>query len=213
MSEFDLGQTEAPVNQEKVYIKAGYRKLTVNEFKYEKEEEGKTPLITMSCTTKDSDGNDLTFTENLYMSGKLNKQGVMSSVIRLQELYKGLTGDKITAKPSAYSYTKKEFGTNDLTDYVIPNPAQLCDLLNKKCTGKTAIFKIGGEQDEDGKVYTKLTYSGFLYYTDRSGNLCKYTTERDFTESEYKYAVQKRKSEGAPVGTAGVADTKTLDEL
>ena len=86
--------------------------------------------------------------------------------------------------------------------------------MNKKCAGKTAIFKVGGEEDGDGKVYSKLSYSGFLYFTDRKGDLCKYTDDRDFTESEYKYNVQKRKTEaGAPAGNAGVVDTKTLDEL
>ena len=212
MSEFDLGTTEAPVNKERVYIKPGFRKLTVKEFVYETEQAGKTPLISMDCVTTDSDGNELEFTEKLYMSGKLNKNNIMSSVVRLQELFKGLTGDKMTIKPSAYTYTKSESnGTS--TEFTIPSPKELCDYLNKKCAGKTAIFKIGGEIAEDGVVYSKLSYSGFLYYTDRQGNLCKYKEERDFTESEYKYSVQKRKSEGAPVGSAGIADTKTLDDL
>ncbi len=211
--EFDLGDTQAPENKEKIYIKPGFRKLTVNEFKYDKEGEGKTPLITMECSTTDKEGNEITFTENLYMSGKLNKQNKMSSVIRLQELAKGLTGDIITIKPSAYTYSKKEYGTNEITEYTIPNPAELAEFLNKKCAGKTAIFKIGGEIDENGIVYSKLTYSGFLYYTDRDGNLIKYSEERDFTESEYKYSVQKRQSQGAPTTNNAVVDTKTLDEL
>lgn len=212
MTEFDLGNTEAPENKEKVYIKPGFRKLTVKNFEYNKEEEGKTPLILMNCETTDKDGNIIEFTESLYISGKLNKNNVMSSIVRLQELFKGLTGNKMTIKPTAYSYTKKELnGTT--TEFTIPNPAELCEYLNKKCAGKTDIFKVGGEETEEGKVFTKLTYSGFLYYTDRQGNLCKYKDERDFTESEYKYAVQKRKSEGAPMGSAAVADTKTLDEL
>ena len=99
------------------------------------------------------------------------------------------------------------------TEFTIPNPQELCDYLNKKCAGKTATFKIGGEENEDGKVFPKLTYSGFLYYTDRQGNLCKYKEERDFTESEFKYAVQKKKGEPAPASAGGIADTKTLDDL
>lgn len=208
----DLGATEAPENKEKVFIKPGFRKLTIKEFVYEKEEDGKTPLILMKCTHKDTDGNEIEFTENLYISGKLNKKNQMSSIIRLQELSKGLTGDTMKIKPDIYTYTKKEQNGSSET-YSIPNPAQLCEYLNKKCAGKTAIFKIGGEENEDGKVFSKLTYSGFLYYTDRKGDLCKYIAERDFTEAEFKFAVQKRKSEGAPAGTAAVADTKTLDEL
>lgn len=212
MAEFNLGDLEAPDNREKVYITPGFRKLTVKGFEYTKEDEGKTPLIIMNCETTDKDGNTVEFAENLYISGKLNKNNVMSSVVRLQELFKGLTGDKMTIKPTAYTYTKKEInGTS--TEFTIPSPAELCDYLNKKCSGKTAVFKIGGEKNEDGKVFSKLTYSGFLYFTDRQGNLCKYKDERDFTESEYKYAVQNKKSEGAPAGAAAIADTKTLDDL
>jgi hypothetical protein len=212
MSEFNLGELDAPENKEKVYIKPGFRKLTVKNFEYTKEDEGKTPLIIMNCTGTDVDGNELEFSENLYISGKLNKNNVMSSVVRLQELFKGLTGDKMTIKPTAYTYTKKEMnGTS--TEFTIPNPSELCDYLNKKCSGKTAMFKVGGEETEDGRVYTKLTYSGFLYYTDRQGNLCRYKEERDFTDSEFKYAVQKRKTEGAPAGAGAIADTKTLDDL
>lgn len=208
----DLGATEAPENKEKVFIKPGFRKLAVKEFVYEKEEDGKTPLIIMKCTHKDEDGNEVEFNENLYISGKLNKKGQMSSILRLQELSKGLTGDIMKIKPDIYSYTKKEQNGTSET-YSIPNPAQLCDYLSKKCTGKTAIFKVGGEETEDGRIFSKLVYSGFLYYTDRTGALCKYIAERDFTESETKREVKKRNSEGAPTGTAAVADTKTLDEL
>ncbi len=208
----DLGAYDAPENKEKVYIKPGYRKLKVEAFVYEKEEEGKTPLILMKCSAKDEDGNDIEFIENLYLSGKLNKKQVMTSVIRLQELFKGLTGDKMTIKPTPYNYLKKEQNGTSET-FTIPNPVEICELLNKKCVGKTAIFRIGGEENEDGKVFSKLTYSSFLYFTDRKGNLCRYVEERDFTEAEWKYAVQKRKTEGAPAHTGGVADTKALDEL
>ena len=212
MTEFDLGTTDAPDNREKVYIQPGFRKLTVKDFEYTKEEDGKTPLIIMNCTSTDKEGNEIQFSENLYISGKLNKNNVMSSVVRLQELFKGLTGDKMIIKPTAYTYNKKEMnGTS--TEFTIPNPQELCDYLNKKCAGKTATFKIGGEENEDGKVFSKLTYSGFLYFTDRQGNLCKYKEERDFTESEFKYAVQKKKGEPAPALAGGIADTKTLDDL
>lgn len=212
MAEFNLENTEAPENKEKVYIKPGFRKLIIKNFEYNKEEEGRTPLIVMNCEAKDKDGNEIEFSENLYLSGKLNKSNVPSSVVRLQELFKGLTGDKMTIKTSSYTYTKKELnGTS--TEFTIPNPTEICEHLNKKCAGKTAIFKVGGEETEDGKVYTKLSYSGFLYYTDRQGNLCRYKDERDFTDSEFKYAVQKRKSEGAPAGNAAVVDAKALDDL
>lgn len=209
---FDLGATEAPDNKEKVYLTPGYRKLTVSKFVYTKEEDGKTPLIIMNCLTKDEDGNDLEFDENLYLSGKLNKKGLMSSVIRLQELAKGLTGDKMSIKPDAYSYTKKEQNGSSET-YTVPNPQQICDYLNKKCAGKTAIFRIGGEKLEDGRVFSSLTYSGFLYYTDKRGDLCRYVEARDFTEAEYKYNVKVRKAEAAPAHSGGVADTKALDDL
>lgn len=211
MAEFDLGGTEAPENKEKVYLKPGFRKLQVVGFKYTKEEEGKTPLIIMECKGADEDGNVIEFSENFYLSGKLNKNSVMSSVIRLQELFKGLTGDKMNIKPSAYTYTKKEQNGSSET-YTVPNPAEITEHLNKKCSGKTAIFKIGGEESEEGKVYTKLTYSGFLYYTDRKGDLCKYIAENDFSPSEYKYAVQKRKSD-APAHSGAIADTAALDDL
>ena len=208
----DLGATDAPENKEKVYLKPGYRKLKVVEFAYEKEEDGKTPLILMKCTTKDEDGNEIEFIENLYISGKLNKKNVMTSITRLQELCKGLTGDKMNVKCQPYTYTKKEQnGTSE--NYTIPNPVEICDFLNKKCAGKTAIFRIGGEENDEGKVFSKLTYSSFLYYTDRKGDLCRYKEERDFTEAEFKFNVKKRKTDSAPAGNAGVADTSTLDEL
>lgn len=209
---FDLGATEAPENKEKVFLTPGFRKLTVTEFVYEKEEDGKTPLIVMKAVHKDSNGNEIEFVENFYISGKLNKKGQMSSIIRLQELVKGITGDimKITTDP--YTYTKKEMNGTSET-YTIPDPQQLLEFLNKKCTNKTAIFKIGGEENQDGRVYSKLVFSGFLYYTDSNQSLCKYIAERDFTEAETKREVKKRGSEGTPVGSSAVADTKTLDEL
>lgn len=209
---FDLGATEAPDNKEKVYLKPGYRKLSVVKFVYEKEEDGKTPLIVMNCATKDEEGNDIEFNENFYLSGKLNKKGVMSSVVRLQELAKGLTGDKMSIKPDAYSYTKKEQNGSS-ESYVIPNPQQICDYLNKKCAGKSAIFRIGGEKADDGRVFSSLTYSGFLYWTDKKGDLCKYKEERDFTEAESKFNVKAKKADLAPSHSNGVVDTKALDEF
>ncbi len=208
----DLGGYEAPENKEKVYLKPGFHKFTVKEFSYTKEEEGKTPNIIMKLE-KEENGNKVEIVENLYLSGKLNAKGIMSSIVRLQELYKGLTGDpKMTIKPTAYSYTKKERNGMEET-FTIPNPAEITDYLQKKCAGKTAIFKLGGEISDEGIVYTKLTYSGFLYYTDKNGDLCRYKEEREFTDSEYKYAVQKRKSEGAPTHNAAIADTAILDLL
>jgi len=170
---FNMGDVEAPVNNERQFIEPGYRKLTIKEFSYTQEEDGKTPLILMKAEGKSSTGDTLEFTERLYVSGKLNKDNIMSSVVRLQELYKGLTGNpKMTINPSKYPYNKSN-NDGSKTAFTIPNPKELCDYLNKTCAGKTAIFKIGGEETADGKVFSKLTYSGFLYYTDRSGNLCR----------------------------------------
>lgn len=208
---FDLGATEAPDNKEKVYLKPGYRKLSIVKFVYEKEDDGKTPLIVMNCTTKDGD-ETVEFNENFYLSGKLNKKGIMSSVARLQELTKGLTGDKMNVKLDAYTYTKKEQNGSS-ESYVIPNPQQICDYLNKKCTGKTGVFRIGGDKGDDGRVYSSLTYSGFLYWTDKKGDLCRYIEERDFTESEYKYNVKNKKAEFAPTTASGIVDTKALDDF
>lgn len=208
----DLGATEAPDNKEKVFLTPGYRKLTVTKFTYEKEEDGKTPLIVMECTAKDPEGADVQFNENFYLSGKLNKKGVMSSIVRLQELAKGLTGDKMSIKPDAYTYTKKEQNGSSET-YTVPNPQQICDYLNKKCANKTAIFRIGGEKLEDGRVFSSLTYSGFLYWTDKRGDLCRYKEERDFTDAEYKFNVKTRKADPAPAHSNGVVDTKALDEF
>lgn len=209
---YNMGETDAPVNEEKVLLKPGYHKLTITGFEYKKEEVGKTPLIVMTASTVAKAGEDPTeFKENFYMSGKLNKEGKMSSVIRLQELAMGITGNKITISPKLVSYTKKNTdGTSE--DFTIPSPEELTTYLNKHCKGKTATFKIGGE-DNDGKVYPKLTYSGFLYYTDKQKNLCRYKDERDFTESEYKYAVQKKKEANAPAGGGGVANLTKMDEL
>ena len=210
---FNLGDYEAPINKEKVHLKPGFHKLTVESFTYDKEEEGKTPNIIMNLVKEDADGNVIELKENFYLSGKLNAKKVMSAVVRILELYKGLTGeDKMTIKPTAYTYTKTS-RTGPSETYTIPNPAEICEYLKKKCTGKTAIFKVGGEVSEDETVYTKLTYSGFLYYTDKKGALCKYKEERDFTESEYKYSVQKRKGLDAPAHSGGVADMAKLDEL
>lgn len=205
---FDMGGTAAPDNKEREFLTPGYRKLLVNKFEYTPAEAGKTPLILMKATGVGASGDPVEFTERLYISGKLNKDKVMSSVVRLQELYKGLTGnDKITIQPSKFDYTK------DGTKYAIPNPQELCDFLNTTCAGVSAIFKIGGEKNEDGKIFTKLTYSGFLYYTDKAGSLIRYTTEGDFTDSEYKFAVQNKKSENAPTHNGGVATTSQLEEL
>lgn len=209
----DLGSTDAPDNKEKVYVQPGYRKLKVAGFTYTKEEEGKTPLIIMKCTAEDKDGNEMELNENFYMSGKLNKSGVMSSVVRCQELFKGLTGDeKMTIKPAAYTYTKKEKDGSSQT-FTIPDPQTICDYLNKKCTGKTAVFKVGGQIGSDGKVYSSLTYSSFLYYTNKQKELCRYKEERDFDDSEYKYAVTKRKEIEAPAHNGGIANESQMDAL
>jgi hypothetical protein len=204
---YNMGDTEAPDNQEKVFLTPGYHKLTVKSFEYKKEDAGKTPLITMVATKVDKEtGDDIEFKEKFYVSGKLNKDGKMSSVIRLQELAVGLTGNKITANPSLYAYTKSEAnGTSE--SFTIPNPEELTAYLNKNCVGKTAIFKIGGEES-DGKVYTKLTFSGFLYYTDRQKNLCRYKEERDFDEYERGRSVQKKKEAAAPAGGGSLTTTK-----
>lgn len=213
MTDFNLGDYEAPENKERVHLKPGFHKLTVESFTYDKEEEGKTPNIVMKLTKEDGDGNIIELNENFYLSGKFNAKKVMSAVVRILELYKGLSGeDKMSIKPTAYTYTKKSRNAAD-EEYTIPNPAEICEYLKKKCTGKTAVFKVGGEVSDDGTVYTKLTYSGFLYYTDKKGALCRYKEERDFTESEYKYNVQKRKSADAPTHSGGVADISRLDEL
>lgn len=213
----DLGATEAPENKEKVFLKPGFHKMKIESFTYDKEEVGKTPNIIMKLTKEDGDGNVIELNENLYLSGKLtvkNGKSIMTSVVRLQELYKGVTGkEKMTIQPSKYKYLKKDLDGTE-TNYIIPNPREICDYLQKECAGKTAVFKVGGEVTDDGTVFSKLTYTGFLYWTDKKGNLCRYKEERDFTESEYKYAVQKRKpSPGAPAHSNGVADTKKLDEL
>lgn len=210
--EFDMGATEAPDNKEKEYIQPGYRKLTVKSFDYTQEEPGKTPLILMKAEGKAASGEPAEFTERLYMSGKLNKDKVMSSVVRLQELYKGLTGNpKMTIKPSSYVYSKKETDGSS-TSYTIPNPKELTEYLNKHCAGKTSVFRVGAEES-DGKIFSKLTYSGFLYYTDKSGTLIKYTEEGDFSEKEQKLYIQKRKSESAPAHSGALATPSQLDEL
>ena len=211
--EYDMGATDAPDNKEKEYVKPGYRKLTVNKFEYTPEEPGKTPLIKLFATGKNDAGEDIEFTERLYISGKLNKDKVMSAVVRLQELYKGLTGNpKMTLKPTLYNYTKDNTDGSK-TSFAIPNPKELCDYLNTTCSGKTAIFKIGGEETAEGKIFAKFTYSGFLYYTDKQGSLCRYKEEGDFSDNEYKFAVQKRKGEGAPAHGGGIAAPSQLDEL
>lgn len=210
---FNMEDTDAPENKEKVYVLPGFRKLKVESFTYDKEDDGKTPLIVMKCTAQDADGNEATLEEKLYISGKISAKGVMSSVVRLQELYKGLTGEpKITIKPTAYTYTKKEKDGSSQS-FTIPNPRELCDFLQAKCAGKTAVFKIGGDVGRDDVVYSKLTYSGFLYYTDKTGALCRYKEERDFTDSEYKYAVQKPKETAAPATSQGIANEASLDML
>jgi hypothetical protein len=204
---------EAPENKEREYLKPGFHKLTVTEFEYKQEEEGKTPLIVMKCLKANPDGDPIQFEEKLYISGKLNKQNVMSSVVRLQELFKGLTGEpKMKLNPSKYNYTKKE-SDNSETTFTIPNPKELAEYLSKTCVGKIAIFKIGGEETAEGTIYSKFTYSGFLYYTDKKGNLVRYTEERDFTDAEYKFAVQKKKEAAAPAHSNGVANATKMQEL
>lgn len=209
---FDLGAFEAPDNKERVFLTPGYRKMTIKEFIYEKEEDGKTPLILMKMIKTNDDGTETDFTEKLYLSGKLNKQGVMSAVVRLFELNRGITGDKkLNLEAENYSYSKKNTdGTTE--EYVIPNPVTVCDYFNKKCAGKTAVWRVGGEENEDGKVFTKLDYSGFLYYVDKEKNLCTYKNERDFTKTEYSYSVRKKKTD-APSHTGSMADISKLDDL
>lgn len=207
----DMG--EAPENKEREFLKPGFHKLTVTEFEYKQEDAGKTPLIVMKCLKANPDGDPILFEEKLYISGKLNKQNVMSAVVRLQELYKGLTGNpKMTLKPSQYSYVKTESDNSSQT-FTIPNPKELAEYLSKTCVGKVAIFKIGGEETAEGTVYSKLTYSGFLYYTDKKGNLIRYTEERDFTDAEQKFSVQKRKEVAAPAHSNGVANSTKFQEL
>ena len=62
-------------------------------------------------------------------------------------------------------------------------------------------------------AYSKLTYSSFLYYTDKQKNLCRYKEERDFTESEYKYSVQKKKEASAPAGGGGVSTLAKMEDM
>lgn len=209
---YDLGAIQAPDNNEKVFLTPGYRKLTVKEFVYEKEGDGKTPCI-VAHLEKD-DGTSVTkVEEKFYLSGKLNSKGVMSSIVRLQELYKGLTGEeRMAIKTSAYTYTKKERDGTSM-EYTIPNPSEICAHLNKKCANKKAIFKIGGEVSDDGRVFAGLTYSQFLYYTNKKGELCRYSEERDFSESEYKWAVSKKKGGNAPASGAGITNPSVLDDL
>lgn len=210
MMEFDLGSVEAPSNVQKEYLKPGYRALKTVGFEYEKEEDGKTPMILLKMVSKNDE--TVEFNEKIYLSGKLNAKGIPSALVRLQELYKGLTGEpKITGNIKSYTYTKKERDGSS-QELTIPDPSQICALLNKKCVGKTAVFRVGGEETEDGRVYTKLDYSGFLYYTDRDGNLCMYKAEKDFNKSEYSYSVRKRKSD-APTHNEGIANLADLDVL
>jgi hypothetical protein len=213
MAGFDLGAYEAPENKEKVFLTPGFRKLKVVKFAYTKEEEGKTPLIVMEATHIDKEGNTVETNQDFYLSGKLNKKGVMTGLLRVLELVRGLTGEKkINAQAENYTYIKKE--TNGTTEsYTIPDPQIICDYLNKKCAGKAAIFRVGGEENDEGKVFTKLDYTGFLYSVDKAGNLCLYKEERDFTKSEYSYSVRKKKNEGAPAHGGGMADPGKLDEL
>jgi len=210
---FDMGGVAAPDNKEKEYLKPGFHKLTIDKFTYEQEKAGKTPLIVMVAHKANPDGDPIEFSENFYMSGKINKANQMSSVVRLQELAKGLTGDIMSIKTDRYTYTKEDQSNGTSETYTIPNPAQLTEILNKKLAGKTAIFKIGGEEAEDGKVYTKLTYSAFCYYTDKKNQLCRYNEERDFTESEYKFAVKKREQAPAPTHSGGIANVAKMEEL
>jgi len=209
---FDLGAFEAPDNKERVFLTPGFRKMTIREFLYEKEDEGKTPLILMKMFKTNEDGSETDFTEKLYLSGKLNKQGTMSAIVRLFELNRGITGDKkMNLEAENYTYSKTESnGTSE--EYTIPNPQAVCDFLNKKCAGKTAIWRVGGEENEDGKVFTKLDYSGFLYYVDKDKNLCTYKNERDFTKSEHSYSVRKKKTD-APAHSGSMADVSKLDDL
>lgn len=214
---YDMGGTDAPDNKEREFLSPGYRKLTVVAFEYKPEEAGKTPLITMKCTGVGESKEPVEFVERFYISGKKNKEEQLSSVIRLQELYKGLTGnEKMTIKPAKYTYTKAE-SDGAKKEYTIPNPKELCEYLSKSCAGKVAVFKVGGEvsgEGDDKKIFSKLTYSGFLYYTDTQGNVLRYKEEGDFSDREYNLFVQKKKGESAPAGSAGLAATSSqLDEL
>ena len=166
----------------------------------------------MKMVKINDDGTETDFNEKLYLSGKLNKQGMMSAVVRLFELNRGITGDKkMNLEAGNYTYTKTE-SNGSSEEYTIPDPQTVCDFLNKKCAGKTAIWRVGGEENEDGKVFTKLDYSGFLYYVDKEKNLCTYKNERDFTKSEYSYSVRKKKTD-APTHSGSLADASKLDEL
>lgn len=197
---------EVPVNKEKEYLEPGFHKLTVKEFSYEKEEEGKTPLIQLHFTKNGEDS----LVEKLWLSGKPGKSGEPVIYTRLQELVYGLTGDKIEEKFDSYSYTKKEDDKPSI-NYKVTNPSQVVRFLNKKLSGKSSVFKVGGEE-KDGKIFTKLTFSGFLYYTDRTGNVVKYTEERKFTDSEAKYAITKAKTD-TPPNNAPVTNAADLDML
>jgi len=117
----------------------------------------------------------------------------------------------MTIKPSLYKNIKDNTdGTK--TAFEIPNPKELCDYLGKSCVGKTAIFKIGGEENAEGKVFSKLVFQGFLYFTDKKGNLCKYKEEGDFTDNEAKFSI-KKKTDNAPAHSGGIAAPSQLDEL
>lgn len=205
-----FGGVEAPVNQEREFLTPGFRRLTVKEFTYSSPEEGKTPLVELHFTREGEDS----LVEKLWFSGKPTKTGGAPVIYsRIQELVYGLTGDKLTEELNAIEYTKKELdGTSQ--NYKVADPEQVVKILNKKLKGKSAIFKVGGVQSKDdaSKVFANLTFSGFLYFTDKKGELHKYKEERDFTESEYKYAIQKPTVD-APPNNSSVTNSSMLDEF
>lgn len=211
--DFDMGAYEAPENKEKSYIKPGYRKLTVKEFIYEKEQEGRTPSITVKLEGKTAEGDTAEISEDFYISGKRNDKNIPTALLRVVELYKGLTGEStLKRKFPNYSYVKREKDGAEQA-FTVPNPEELCSFLNKECKGKSSVFKIGGEVNDEGVVYAKIPYTGFLYQTDRTGTLVKFKDEREFTEVEYRNAVRKRKSYNNAPGHNNGMNVAKLDAL
>ena len=209
---YDMGATEAPDNKEKEFLKPGYRKLTVKKFEYSPAQGGKTPLILLKMEGIGESGDPVEFTERLYVSGKVTN-GTMAAITRLQELYKGLTGNpKMTIQPSKFNYSTKDKDGNPVT-YTIPNPQEITEYLNTTCVGTSGIFKVGADEADNGKLFSKLVYSGFLYYTDKGGNLCRYTQERDFDDSEAKFNIKKKEAPTAPAGGGGLSHNSALDDL
>lgn len=189
----NMGDVEVPsVN----YIEPGMYSVTVKEVKFEVKvgkKQGATPKPVMTIVFMNGEGKE--YSENFYLAGDTpDKSKTMLG--RIQYLHEAVFGEKVTETFTTYEQIKAYYETK---------------LTSRKCPEIRLI--VGGEEQEDGKVYSRLGFTDFIF----KGEKAEFVEGPFPKDSEaYKKAVTKKKTttagklvqtSAAPVLNPSVAGT------